>query len=210
MVGATVLALIGIGLAWLFYGGGYREPAAKFAAAFPRFVRLVQDKFRIDELYDFLIVRPLRRLAQAIYFVVDRVIIDKILVEGVGGLVDVFARIARSPSRAATGSATWRCSRSASRRWSTSPRRPPVPDGLKVTVDRPDASTSTPAAAASRPRARSSTRSTSTTTASPRRRARPPTRSHAYPRPGQYTIRVDVKDPRWGTKDSLKQKVEVR
>ena len=51
MVVATALALVGIGLAWLFYGGGYREPARKFAAAFPELVKLVQDKFRIDELY---------------------------------------------------------------------------------------------------------------------------------------------------------------
>ena len=44
----------------MFYGGGYREPAHKFAAAFPGFVALVRDKFRVDELYGFLIIRPLQ------------------------------------------------------------------------------------------------------------------------------------------------------
>jgi NADH-quinone oxidoreductase subunit L len=65
MVGATLLALLGIGLAWLFYGGGYREPSRKFAAAFPKLVKLAQDKFRIDEVYQFLIVRPIKRSPRA-------------------------------------------------------------------------------------------------------------------------------------------------
>jgi PKD repeat protein len=34
--------------------------------------------------------------------------------------------------------------------------------------------------------------------------------SHVYPRAGRYTIRVDVKDGRWGTTEHLTQKVEVR
>ena len=47
-----MLALLGIGLAWLFYGGGYREPVAQVRGRAPKLVKLVQDKFRIDELYD--------------------------------------------------------------------------------------------------------------------------------------------------------------
>ena len=37
-----------------------------------------------------------------------------------------------------------------------------------------------------------------------------PAAHHTYARPGAYTIRVEVKDPRWGTSASVKQKVEVR
>ena len=85
MVVSTALAFVGIGLAYVFYGGGYREPARRFAEGAPGFVKLVQDKFRIDELYDALIIRPIRKVSRAIFFVVDRVIIDKILVEGSGG-----------------------------------------------------------------------------------------------------------------------------
>jgi hypothetical protein len=33
---------------------------------------------------------------------------------------------------------------------------------------------------------------------------------HSYPRPGVYTVVVKVRDPRWGTSDTLKQKVQVR
>ena len=56
----------------------------------------MQDKFRIDELYDALIDPPDRAVARGIYRFVDRIIVDKILVEGTGAVVDVFARIARA------------------------------------------------------------------------------------------------------------------
>jgi hypothetical protein len=32
---------------------------------------------------------------------------------------------------------------------------------------------------------------------------------HDYDRAGNFTIRVTVKDPRWGTEDDFKEKVEV-
>jgi hypothetical protein len=37
-----------------------------------------------------------------------------------------------------------------------------------------------------------------------------PTAHHNYARPGDYTIRVDVKDKHWNTSSSVKQKVTVR
>ena len=124
MVGATLLALMGIFFAWLFYGGGYREPSRKFGAAVPKLVKLVQDKFRIDELYQFLIVRPIKKIAQAIFFVVDRILIDKILVGVPVAAVDFFGASRAACRGAVTGSATWRCSRSAPRSWFSSPPNP--------------------------------------------------------------------------------------
>jgi NADH-quinone oxidoreductase subunit L len=50
---STLIALAGIGLAYLFYGGGYRAPAHAFARRAPGLVALVRDKFRVDELYGF-------------------------------------------------------------------------------------------------------------------------------------------------------------
>jgi NADH-quinone oxidoreductase subunit L len=96
MAFSTALALGGIGLAWLFFGGGYREPAHKFAAAVPGFVQLVRDKFRIDELYAFLFVRPIRALARLLFVVVDRALIDKVMVHGPALVVDTFSRISRT------------------------------------------------------------------------------------------------------------------
>jgi NADH-quinone oxidoreductase subunit L len=95
MAVSTVIALVGIALAYAFYGGGYREPAKKFAAAFPGFVKLVRDKFRVDELYAAVFVRPIKRIGQGIYFFVDRILIDKLLVEGTGALTGLLARVAR-------------------------------------------------------------------------------------------------------------------
>src|SRR5262249_40175159 len=61
----------------------------------PRFVALVRDKFRVDELYDAIFIRPLRKLSEWLFKIADRIVIDKILVEGVGMVVDVFGRFAR-------------------------------------------------------------------------------------------------------------------
>ena len=88
--------MVGIALAAVFYRGGYKEPARAFAAKFPGFVRLVQDKFRIDELYDAVLIRPIEAFSRGLFAFVDRIIIDKILVEGTGVLVDVFSRLARA------------------------------------------------------------------------------------------------------------------
>src|SRR5450432_3641439 len=95
MAVSTVIALVGIALAYAFYGGGYREPAKKFVAAVPGFVQLVRDKFRIDELYAAVFVRPIKRIGQGIYFFVDRILIDKLLVEGTGALTALLARVPR-------------------------------------------------------------------------------------------------------------------
>ena len=37
-----------------------------------------------------------------------------------------------------------------------------------------------------------------------------PETRHEYDRPGSYTIHVTVRDPRWGTEDGFKHKVEVK
>ena len=93
---AVVIAIVGVAVAYAFYGGGYRAPAHKVAAAFPAFVALVRDKFRVDELYGLLIIRPIQRMAAALFFVVDRIIIDQLLVGGAAFVVDMSGRVARS------------------------------------------------------------------------------------------------------------------
>jgi NADH-quinone oxidoreductase subunit L len=207
MVGATVLALVGIGVAYLFYGGGYRAPAKKFAETFPGLVRLAQDKFRVDELYDFLIIRPLKRLAQAIYFIVDRILIDKILVEGSAAIVDVFGRIARAV-QVGDGQrymAVFAIGVAALLYGAT---RPSVPDGLKVTVSglQVDVDARRGAKPQSRPLEYDYDFDDGASAGEPGG----PTARHTYAHPGTYTIRVHVKDPRWGTSAAVKQKVEVR
>ncbi|HXU60071.1 MAG TPA: NADH-quinone oxidoreductase subunit L [Polyangia bacterium] len=204
---STVLALGGIGLAYVYYGGGYREPARKFAAAVPGFVRLVQDKFRIDELYAFLIIRPLRKLSQAVFLVVDRILIDKVLVEGVGAVVDVFGRIVRG-FQVGDGQrymAVFAIGVAGMVYFAT---RPTVPSTLAVSVN------GTAVDVDARRGGNTSERALEYSfdfndDGRPEVTGTEPSAHHDYGKPGTYTIRVDVRDPRWGTHSSVKREVHV-
>jgi hypothetical protein len=207
MIGATVLALLGIGLAWLFYGGGYRERSRKFAATFPKLVKLVQDKFRIDELYQFLFIRPIKRISQGLYFIVDRIIIDKIMVEGSAAVVGAVGSLSRSV-QSGDGQrymAVFAIGAAGIVYLST---RPAVPDALRVTVSgmAVDVDARRGGKAAQHPLEYSFDFGDDRKPAAP---GPAPAAHHSYARPGEYTIRVDVKDPSWGTSTSVKQKVTV-
>ena len=168
----------------------------------------MQDKFRIDELYNFLFVRPIRALSRWIFFVVDRIIIDKILVGGSAALVDVFGRIARivQMGDGQRYMAVFAIGVAGLLYLAT---RPTVPEQLKVTVSGLNVDVD------ARRNGRASTRpleygfdfdddgKTDVTGSTP-------SAHHVYPHPGQYTIRVRVRDPRWGTSDDIKQKVTVQ
>ena len=199
----------GIFVAWLFYGGGYREPSRRFAAAVPKLVKLVQDKFRIDELYQFLIVRPLKKLSQAIYFVVDRILIDKILVGVPVAAVDFFGRLSRSVQGNGDGQrymAVFALGVAGLVYLST---RPMAPDPLKVTVSGMGVDVD----ARRNNKAGSDSLEYSYDFDDGGKAEAPgaaPTAHHNYSRPGSYTIRVDVKDTHWNTSSSVKQKVTVR
>jgi NADH-quinone oxidoreductase subunit L len=72
-VASTAVALAGILLAWLTYVRGTIPAPEERASALYRFLR---DKWRWDELYDEVIVRPLGGLANYLWRVVDVQIID--------------------------------------------------------------------------------------------------------------------------------------
>jgi NADH-quinone oxidoreductase subunit L len=77
LIGASVAAAVGgIALAsrlWRRRGLGADEA---FAARAPRLQRLLEEKYRVDELYDRIVVRPLTRLARFCWKVVDELVID--------------------------------------------------------------------------------------------------------------------------------------
>jgi NADH-quinone oxidoreductase subunit L len=72
---AVGLAVGGLGVAWAFYGSPSGLPERVARAAGP-FYALVRDKFRVDELYGALIVRPLFALADLGARVIDPALID--------------------------------------------------------------------------------------------------------------------------------------
>jgi NADH-quinone oxidoreductase subunit L len=77
LIGVSVaVALTGLLLAWKWYAQQQGRIPAKIAASFPAAYALVADKFRIDELYDLLFVRPFTWLARMLWRVVDVLIID--------------------------------------------------------------------------------------------------------------------------------------
>jgi NADH-quinone oxidoreductase subunit L len=82
-------------LAWAMYVGGLREFPAKFTSTFRGLHRLVQDKFRVDELYDVLILTPVKTAAYWLWRVGDAFLIDGLLVNGAAKTADFFSRAFR-------------------------------------------------------------------------------------------------------------------
>jgi NADH-quinone oxidoreductase subunit L len=209
MAASFLIAVIGIGLAAAFYRGGYKEPARAFGAKFPGFLRLVQDKFRIDELYDAVIIRPIRAISRAIFLFVDRVLVDKVLVEGTGVIVDVFSRVARAV-QGGDGQrymAVFAIGVALLVHFATQPTLPftklkVTQTGRAVEVD------------ARRSKTTPSTRPLEYVfdfgDGRPVVKGGSGEQRHDYDKPGTYTIQVTVTDPRWGTEDGFKEKVEVK
>jgi NADH-quinone oxidoreductase subunit L len=206
MGGSTLIAFAGLGLAWMLYGGGYREPVKKFAAAFPGPVALVRDKFRIDELYGFLFIRPLRALSRGLFVVVDRVIIDKALVGGTAFFVDMLGRLSRSfqPGDAQRYVAVFAIG-IAALFWTIS--RPAKPDDLKIKVE----GTAVDADASTGPKGQDLLYGFDFDGDGEfDRQGKSPTAHFNYEGSGKYTIHVVIKDPRWGTVTNLEKKVTIR
>ena len=79
MAVSVAVAASGLYLAYQWYAKQGGRAPARLAASFPGAYALVADKFRIDELYDALFVRPYAWLARTLWKVVDVLIIDGIL-----------------------------------------------------------------------------------------------------------------------------------
>jgi NADH-quinone oxidoreductase subunit L len=86
MAGSAVLALGGIGVAWLVY---VRQPdlPGKLAQSAQRLYQLSLNKFYVDELYNAFILKPLEGLTVFLRLV------DNYLVDGVVDLVGHFPRL---------------------------------------------------------------------------------------------------------------------
>ncbi|MEZ4367630.1 MAG: NADH-quinone oxidoreductase subunit L [Kofleriaceae bacterium] len=93
---ATVVGLLGMGLAYYFYGRG---PS-------PKVDRLVEgplagayeasrNKLWVDEIYESTLVRPFRALARGTFEIADRFIIDTVVVGGAALVVSSLSRIAQ-------------------------------------------------------------------------------------------------------------------
>ncbi len=83
LIGVSIaVASGGVFLAWLWYTREGGRVPGRIAQAFPALSALVADKFRVDELYNILIVRPFAWLARVLWKVVDVLLIDGVLNAG--------------------------------------------------------------------------------------------------------------------------------
>ena len=82
LLASSVVAAGGVLLGLKWYAAEEGRTPARIAASMPGAYALVRDKFRIDELYDALFVRPFQALARMLWKVVDVLIIDGILNAG--------------------------------------------------------------------------------------------------------------------------------
>ncbi len=80
---AWLIAALGTAVATAMYLRGATALPAKLAAAFPSLYRFAYDKFRVDELYDAIVIGPIKSLAYGLWRGVDVFVVDGV-VNGVG------------------------------------------------------------------------------------------------------------------------------
>jgi NADH-quinone oxidoreductase subunit L len=203
---STLVALAGIGLGYLFYGGGYREPAHAFARKLPGLVKLVRDKFRIDELYGLVLIRPLVAFCRYLFLVVDRVLIDKVLVgvwpfvADLGGRACRFFQagdVQRYLAVFAIGLAglVWLAA------------RPDFPAEVKVEVDNHVARVTLvdPEAASGNFKYSFDFDGDGVVD----REGRVPSATWMYGGPGRYPVAITIEDTRWQTRRTVRREIEV-
>ena len=88
-----VRSAVGILLAWWMYVRDPSVPAA-LASRLRGAYTLLRGKYFVDELYDFVVVRPLNALSRFAWRVVDDLLIDGLFVNGSGALVRLGSRVA--------------------------------------------------------------------------------------------------------------------
>jgi NADH-quinone oxidoreductase subunit L len=207
MAMSTVLAGAGIGLAWLFFGGGVRAPARQFATAFPRLVAAVRGKFLVDEIYQMLVVRPLQGVARAFFLVVDRVLVDGLLVSSWAFLVDSAGRFLRLVQVGdmqrylaifATGLAALIYALA----------QPSAPSDFEIRIQGRSAFVELKDA-----EAKSGKLDFGFDFDGDGREDRSgsnPQASWSYSKPGQYKLRIRITDPRWDTTRTVQHTIDIR
>jgi NADH-quinone oxidoreductase subunit L len=94
LVPGVLAFVIGSSLAFVIYLKRKGAPEQAFAARFPGLYQLVFDKWRVDELYDELVVGSLEALADASVWI-DRWVVDGILARLTALIVTVWGHLLR-------------------------------------------------------------------------------------------------------------------
>jgi NADH-quinone oxidoreductase subunit L len=92
---AWVIAFAGTLVAWAMYVGPLKALPQRLAVAMPNLYQFAYDKFRVDEAYEYLIIKPLNFAAWLLWRVVDVFAIDGILVMGTARAVGAIGAVMR-------------------------------------------------------------------------------------------------------------------
>jgi NADH-quinone oxidoreductase subunit L len=91
--------LVAVFFGWLgyaMYAGSLRALPGRFTNAFPAVWSFAVDKFRVDELYEWLVIKPIERISAFLWRVGDAFLIDGLVVNGSARTADALARIFRT------------------------------------------------------------------------------------------------------------------
>jgi len=95
---ASVIGLLGIFLAWTLYGRGPSKRVDRWTATggpLHGAYEASKHKLWVDEGYDLAIVRPFKAIARGAFEILDRFVIDTVVVNGSALVMSMFSRIAR-------------------------------------------------------------------------------------------------------------------
>ena len=95
---ATVVALVGIGVAWKLYAKGppaVLERAVNAGGLFQRLHALSKNKFYVDEIYEIVFLKPFRWIARVTWSFIDQFVIDLLFVQGSALIVDKVGDVVR-------------------------------------------------------------------------------------------------------------------
>jgi hypothetical protein len=170
-------------------------------------VAAARDKFRVDEFYAAVIVRPLREICLSVFLVVDRVLIDKVLIGGWAFVADLAGRAFRFLQAgdvqrylAVFGIGI------AALVWVAA--RPAAPDDIRIVVEGRSAKVTLVDREAAEGYLQYSFDFDGD--GMPDRTGKVPVATWIYGGPASYTVNIIIEDPRWQTRRSIKREIEVR
>lgn len=95
MVISTIIAIGGIWLAYMLYVGSWKHLPETISTKSKGLYQLVVNKYYIDEIYDFIIVKPLHAFARWFAKWIDGGVIDKGMVEGPPKVMNMLGSLTR-------------------------------------------------------------------------------------------------------------------
>jgi NADH-quinone oxidoreductase subunit L len=95
MAVSVSLCALSAGVAYYMYAGGGQHLPAQLAARMKPLYTLVYNKYWVDELYQAVIVSPIKAFSRFCWRVIDDGLIDGALVNGTAGVVNLSGRLVR-------------------------------------------------------------------------------------------------------------------